>query len=117
MPTDVFPCPLCHGGLPSAPAARWQRCPHCGGQILVPPALEGVTRIRVPCTVCGERVWTRPDEDDIVCQPCFEANLRGALACERPTVANLADLLPVRRRELSALDRARWPLTRGRGEG
>ena len=52
-----------------------------------------------------------------MCRDCYEANFKGGLVWERPTVAHLADSLPVRRRELQAMDGARWPLTRGRGEG
>lgn len=69
------------------------------------------------CSICGDPVLMPSDEEDAVCTPCFEANLRGAMAFERPTVAPLADSLTARRRELQALDGARWPLTRGRGEG
>ena len=69
------------------------------------------------CAICGDPVLVAPGEEDAVCTPCFEANLRGGVVLERPTVADLADLLPVRRLELSALDCARWPLTRGRSEG
>ena len=69
------------------------------------------------CSICGDPVCVAPGEEDVVCIDCFEANLRGALTFERPAVANLAAILPVRRRELKAMDRERWPLTRGRGEG
>ena len=69
------------------------------------------------CAICGDLVLVRPGEDDVVCHDCFEKNLRGAFVLERPTVAALADILPVRRRELAARDRARWPLTGGRGAG
>ena len=69
------------------------------------------------CAICGDPVLVAHGEEDVVCTPCFEANLRGGVVLERPTVAHLADLLPVRRRELKTLDCARWPLTQGRSEG
>ena len=71
----------------------------------------------VRCCVCGDQLVVTPGEEDVVCHDCYEANFTGGLVWERPTVAHLADSLPARRRDLAALDVARWPLTRGRSEG
>ena len=66
------------------------------------------------CCICGDPVLVPPGEDDAVCHDCFEKNLRGACVLERPAVVPPWAVLPVRRRELAARDRARWPLTGGR---
>jgi hypothetical protein len=64
------------------------------------------------CSICGELLrLPQGSDDDAVCQPCYAANLQGAIACERPTVAPLLHRWPSRRRELDTLNRQRWPLT------
>jgi len=115
MTEQAFACPLCLGAMRVTPA-RWHHCPHCQGQVLVPSALPSAPMGHCPCAICGDlvRLSAGADEDDAVCKPCYDANLRGGFPCERPTVAPLVDAWPVRRRELQARDVERWPLTRGR---
>jgi len=111
MTEQPFACPLCGGAMCVTPA-RWHTCQHCQGRVLVPSALGHPERQR-PCCICGDlvRLHTEIDDDDVVCPPCFEHNLAGALPYDRPHVARLVQRWPTRRRELQAMNRQRWPLT------
>ena len=109
----TFLCPLCGREILVRPA-RWHRCHYCGGQVLVPSALTPVPAQHCPCCICGDLVrLSHESDDDAVCTPCYDANLRGGFPVERPTVAPLVATWAVRRRELQARDVERWPLTHG----
>lgn len=112
MAEQAFICPLCGGAMRVTPA-RWQVCQHCHGSVLVPSLLRSPPAGHGRCAICGDLVRLHDDDDDAVCPPCFEANLRGDPSVRRQTVAPLADAWPVRRRELATRDSARWPLTHG----
>ena len=106
-------CPVC-GRETFVRPARWQACPHCHGKVLVPSVLRPTPAGHGPCAICGDLVLLQTEDDDAVCTPCYDANLRGGYPVERPTVAPLVATWAVRRRELQARDVERWPLTQGR---
>jgi hypothetical protein len=96
---------------------RWQRCPYCLGTVLLPTVLADVPA-QAPCAICGDPVTLLPGyaDEDAVCLPCFDANLKGGLLMEQPAVAPLADMLPVRRRAIEARNAARWPRAHGQAQ-
>jgi len=115
MVEQAMLCPLC-GRETLVRPARWHQCHYCGGKFLVPSAAPQARESHCRCAICGDlvRLTADQDEGDAVCTPCYDANLRGGVPFERPTVAPLVDAWPVRRRALQARDGERWPLTRGR---
>ena len=103
-------CPQCGGDMFVRPG-HWTRCPSCAWLLRFPEAQDPVPA-PIPCVVCGDLVRTQ--DEDAMCPECFQRNFSGALTCQPPTVARLADIPAVRRRELQLLDAGRWPLTQGR---